>query len=519
MTKRRLLMALAVLGAAYLATTLIPDQAGDHGDGRLTMLPCWFAPVSGWGVDCYRLRVPENRANPDNERVLSLPVVVMRSLSGGRDRPPIVHIMGGPGQPAGIVKDDEVQGWASYLSLSPWAVDRDHILYDPRGVGPLADPELRCALLNDLAWSAKLDALGIGTPAWQAAVAEGMAFCRNAFAAGRVDFTAYGTDEAAADLVALRKALKIDRWVPYGVSYGTRPALHLMRIDEAALAAVILDSVSPLHQPAYVEAVPLLSRRLKELFDQCAANAACDAAFPDLPALLDQAVARLEADPVPTVLQDPDNSRTLALTLRAQHFLSVIEYGLVTEGWAATIPLLIANTARGDLGLLEWQAAILAFDPYFQTDANILSYLTQCRDELPINTPEAWAAGRDAAPGLASYDYEDELRFACSLWPTGLAPADFADVVESDVPTLLINGSYDPRTPREWAVDQALTLPNSHVVVVEGAGHAPSVFDSCVHEAMTAFLDDPTDFAPPACLAEPHVPAFMIDMGFEAVTP
>ena len=518
MTKRTLFIALAVLAAGYVLTTLIPDVTEpDAGDGRLIQKPCWFvleAPWGAewapkWGTECYQFSVPENRLDSETRRI-SMPVVVLRSPEGARDKAPVLHIQGGPGQPVGMTDAAQMQGWADYLRVVSWAKGRDHILFDPRGVGALSDPHLRCALLSDINWGAHLDALGEGSPAWKEAVTEGITFCRDGLAKGGVDFTVYGTPEVAADLVALRKALKIGQWVPYGISYGTRSALELMRIDGDAVVAAILDSATPSHVPAYVDLVPLLDQRLNELFDRCARDDTCRTAFPDLPGSLAAALARLDEDPVPVTLRDPAGNRTVSMTFKGVHLLYVLEYGLTTDGWAGTIPLLIDSTAKGDLTLLEWQASVIAFDPYLQTDANVLSYLTQCRDELPFNDPGDWAAGRAAAPLLAPIDFEESFRFACDLWPVGVAPAHLAVPVESDAPVLLINGSLDPRTPREWAEDQARFLPNSHVVVIKGASHAPSVLNACAVQAMAAFLEAPEDFTPPVCLAQDHPVPFTL---------
>jgi pimeloyl-ACP methyl ester carboxylesterase len=49
--------------------------------------------------------------------------------------------------------------------------------------------------------------------------------CRDAFVEKGADLGAYNTSENAADFADLRKALKIDSWNVYGVSYGSYDAL------------------------------------------------------------------------------------------------------------------------------------------------------------------------------------------------------------------------------------------------------------------------------------------------------
>jgi len=40
------------------------------------------------------------------------------------------------------------------------------------------------------------------------------------------------------------------------------------------------------------------------------------------------------------------------------------------------------------------------------------------------------------------------------------------------IPTLVVRGSRDPIVPQEWAEKVNLLLPDSQLVVIEGAGHA-----------------------------------------------
>jgi len=40
------------------------------------------------------------------------------------------------------------------------------------------------------------------------------------------------------------------------------------------------------------------------------------------------------------------------------------------------------------------------------------------------------------------------------------------------VPTLVVRGSRDPIVPQDWVEKVNLLLPNSQLVVVQGAGHA-----------------------------------------------
>jgi len=55
----------------------------------------------------------------------------------------------------------------------------------------------------------------------------------------------------------------------------------------------------------------------------------------------------------------------------------------------------------------------------------------------------------------------------------------FLQPVTSNVPTLIISGSFDPVTPTAWAKEIAATLPNSTLVVIPYMSH---LFDGLSNE-------------------------------------
>jgi pimeloyl-ACP methyl ester carboxylesterase len=60
----------------------------------------------------------------------------------------------------------------------------------------------------------------------------------------------------------------------------------------------------------------------------------------------------------------------------------------------------------------------------------------------------------------------------CDLPGLPRLPAAYRAAVESRVPTLLISGTFDGRTPVQNAVDAARHLPNAESLVIDGASHA-----------------------------------------------
>ena len=325
--------------------------------------------------------------------------------------------------------------------------------------------------------------------------------------------SAYNTIEAAADMVALRKALGIDRWVPYGVSYGTRVALQLTRTDPDGIEAVVLDSVYPLHIRGWADSLPVLDRRLKDLFEACRDQADCRNTYGDLDAMFVRVMKSINDSPVPLTLRDEYSDNTMDLKADGDDLIAVLEYTLLMSDWLEYIPLLIDQIDHKDYQLFTIAAEQIVFDDYYETDANGLTYSTQCHEEMAVNPPEAFAAGRDAFPFPTATDFELSLRLACKVWDVGDVDPSFLEPVESNIPTLILSGAYDPRTPYEWAMEQVERLKNGHLALLLNAGHGPSVTDACAQAAIAAFLDSPVKYMPPGCLNRQRGPQFLAAPG------
>ena len=80
---------------------------------------------------------------------------------------------------------------------------------------------------------------------WRQNIDRATAACWRRLAAQGHDLAAYTSEQSAMDVAALRIALRIPAWSVYGVSYGTRFALTLMRDHPEGIKSVILDSVYP----------------------------------------------------------------------------------------------------------------------------------------------------------------------------------------------------------------------------------------------------------------------------------
>jgi pimeloyl-ACP methyl ester carboxylesterase len=121
--------------------------------------------------------------------------------------------------------------------------------------------------------------------------------CARQLMANGVDLGQYTTVASANDVVVLVKALGYDDYNLYGVSYGTRLALEVMRSHpESGLRSVVLDSTSPPEINSY-ELLSISTHEVAiQLFADCERDLACHAAYPDLKTRFIALLARLRTE-------------------------------------------------------------------------------------------------------------------------------------------------------------------------------------------------------------------------------
>lgn len=304
----------------------------------------------GQTIRCGRLRLPQDRGAPAGLQV-ELPFALVRAESAHPEPDPLVYVVGGPGGSA-LAEFSAVYHWFRSLRR-----DRDLIFYDQRGTF-LADPVLDCSAAAPIpATGGPTDALVDGpVDANDLAIAA----CAERLQAQGVDLADYDTPTHAQDLLDLVRALGYGEFNLYATSYGTRIALEVMRLEPPGLRAVVLDSVLPPQVDAYEwQTARGRDEVLRHALALCAADPACAAVYPDLPARFDALVARLDAAPL-----------TLPVTWQPVVAGSDLRHLLYHRLDAATLPhlpRLVAELEKGQtdtlLGLLTGTLAAPAAPP------------------------------------------------------------------------------------------------------------------------------------------------------------
>jgi pimeloyl-ACP methyl ester carboxylesterase len=471
----RLVLALAIvlvaLPVARAQDVLAPfdcTRAGFPPDTPPSIATC------GW------VTLPEDAAYPESGRTVRIAVAVARATSTPGSEAPIVFLQGGPGEP--IVKDTAA---LAQIAFGDAARTRDVVVIDQRGTG-LSEPNLSCGEIE--AFSHDAGTAVLADDAYEAAFLSALTACIDRLRdSGQVDFSTYTSAQNAADVIAVLHTLGHHQLNLYGLSYGARLALTIIRdfgstgeIRSAVLGGVYGPEADALQVPVG------LSERLDLLFDACAADASCNAAYGDLRADLQALLGGSQRTALLEALLDALGS---------------------TDG-ISNVPKLIWAAAHGDDGLV--MNGLNARQQELDGLAWGMNAAVQCQEEFLLISPEEQAA--DAAAVRPGYEGL-ALRFpeSSSALPRWCAAQNFAarpefenaPVSSDSVPVLAISGRFDPFTPPEWADRATAGFATRHLVTLQSAGHDTALASACAIGIVAAFIADP-DRAPDSdCANEP----------------
>jgi pimeloyl-ACP methyl ester carboxylesterase len=249
--------------------------------------------IEGETVICGRVNVPENHDAPEGNRIdLAFAVLKARSEAPAPDA--LIYLHGGPGGRA--VPDIQFNAGI----FDAFRERRDLVLFDQRASG-ISAQTVTCYTERADELAELFESM---TPEAQAAAVEDDGLpefrtCLDEIAAGGTVIGDYSTTQNARDVRAIMTALGYPQYVAYGISYGTLLGQELLRVAPEGLTAVVLDSIVPVDSRSYDTNGRPLDLAIGAVVDQCAADAACAAAFPDLEATVNFAAERLAREPIP----------------------------------------------------------------------------------------------------------------------------------------------------------------------------------------------------------------------------
>ncbi|MEX5728707.1 pimeloyl-ACP methyl ester carboxylesterase [Rhodovulum iodosum] len=508
---------ISTVGAFCLAATCTASAVSAQASVE-PLEDCFFAapettpPVA---QECGYVVLPENPDRPDGPEIklgfLRLPA------KAENPKAPLFMLAGGPGDsfikpPTHLLFGDAF--------LGPILDERDVVLLDQRGTRN-AIPTLDCPSAYSLPWEAKergLDEAEMLELSWQV-----LADCVADTRAAGVDLAQYNSVRIAADLDAARQALGYGRIVYYGASYGAQLGQHYMRDFPDSLEAVILDGANSLSRKSWVQErvrdVDVATRKLAAL---CAADAKCGAAY-NVTEMVDRAMALFDEGPIETTYQDPADPETqLAITLTEADLAETI-FGFQTgqigiHALPAVLDTMLADGRASAAALLGDQkgAAIVASRGATEGGSAILMHMAVVCSDDPVTSADDMIIEPDASAYARAYGaavLEEYVEF-CRAVDVPSLPDDTDVDVTTDVPTLILAGDLDARTPVIRSELVAETLPRATIVEFPQGTHVQlGEINQCAGKILRAFLDDPDATPDTGCIADMPRRGFVLPDG------
>lgn len=470
-----------MVGAALGGCTLRHEDAVSP---PLTGAPCRLG-LTGLRAHCYSIEVAEN-AEQTSGRQIQVHFAVVSSPNPRAANPPLVLLVGGPGQAA------TTSGAPIAELLREVRQGHDLVLVDQRGTGR-SNP-LRC----------KDETLPFASRYSHVPSATELHSCLESLDA---DTTQYTTTTAVTDLERVRAALGYPRWSLWGASYGTRVAIEYARQYPERVVRLVLDGVAPLELELPLHFARDAQASLESLQQACESSEPCRTEFPSLLAQVQRLVTAIDARGQSISVTHPQRGTREIVHLTRDGFLGGLRGILYSPELSTLLPYALDQAEKHS----NWSPYVAATSVFMETASEAAvhqgMYLSVvCAEDVPrITDAAAEASARDTLFGTSMVE---QARTLCQHWVSKDLPESFFGPRQVNQPTLLLSGGRDPATPPRWGELVAQRAPQSLHVTVKEASHGVTAL-GCAPTVIADFLTSPEPLTiDTTCLTKWSTPAF-----------
>jgi pimeloyl-ACP methyl ester carboxylesterase len=452
--------------------------------------------VAARGVTCYVATLPSDRYAPNPQSTVE---VFLALVDNGdpQGAGPVVFLQGGP-------------GIGSVTSAPSFAGTAHDVLFvDQRGTG-FSTPKLSCPEADEEWEGFYSDDPEVRLDDQFATRLDILERCASRLEDEGVALADFNTAAAATDLELIRRLFGYETWAIWGISYGTRLGLTLMRDYPAGVRAAVLDSVLPFEVDFFATIPQNALRSFDELDRACAAER-CETDHGDFAENLQILARQLDQEPFVVDVVRPGTGETFPFRVDGQQLINMVFNQLYSTRQLRALPRQIARPEAGGLAEIV-NGFVLRRDPSQLDLAVGLYYTTWCREELPFYNDatddsliqaQLTRYGSGFAAALSS-DGSDQI---CEIFAVPPSEAiDDEPLVNSSIPTLVFAGRFDPITPPTWSRQVADAL--GQATYVEFIDHGHGMSNACSASLRLRFLVDPGTELDVSCVQTTQPPNF-----------
>jgi pimeloyl-ACP methyl ester carboxylesterase len=314
--------------------------------------------------------------------------------------------------------------------------------------------------------------------------------------------------ENAADVHALIPALGYRQVNLDGISYGTRLALTIMRLYPADVRSVALNSAVPPQVNLFTSIPQAAERAFAVLFQRCAASPSCNTTYPHLQAVFYQLVAELNTTPITFQATSPLSGKSVTVHFTGNNLVLGLRGALYDTSLIPQLPRVLFQMRQHDYT----QLASIYGNSIDTTGSIGLFYSVMCGEDMAYTTQNALQTSVQGLPSQIQPALLDSglYRFSiCQFWGMKAVSAVQKEPVRSTIPTLILQGEYDPVTPPADGMLATQTLSKSYFFLFPGVGHGVySPISTCPDDITQAFLENPTEKPDGSCIGGMPEPVF-----------
>jgi uncharacterized membrane protein YdfJ with MMPL/SSD domain/pimeloyl-ACP methyl ester carboxylesterase len=460
-----LLIAILALGLMYLKAASGGDKVSvpvGAKAGQLTLHPCHYGTEQGsYAADCGTLVVPENRAKPGS-RLIGVKVIRIKARSA-HPGAPVFRLQGGPGVTN-----------MKFAKASRLAENHDVVLVGYRGID--SSVRLDCTEVTSVL---KRSEEFISDNSFRA-YTQAFRNCAARLQEDGVDLAGYTLPAQVDDFEVARRALGYGRINLVSESVGTRLAMiYAWRYPRSIHRSVLIAVNPPGHFLWDPKATDELLGRYSRL---CAEDSSCSKRTDNLAASMRKTAAHM-----------PD--RFWGLPISAGNAKLASFYGLM-ESTSESAPLSAPMTINSWISAADGDASGLWFLSLMARMAFPEAFVWG--EVAAVARADTWAADNYFGKGPHRKDsilanVATEFHYTGGGLTHAFPPApdsgEYTKVRDSNVETLLVNGTLDFATPAKFGIQELLPhLRNGRKVVLAELGHSDT-FWTYQSDASTRLLN------------------------------
>ncbi len=404
--------------------------------------------------------VPLNRSKASSQ-IIALEVYRFKASTKAKpDTPPIFYLHGGPGF-EGLEKELSTLGefeknWQPLLDIS------DVVIVSQRGTGPSKPTITFGETLKMQPLDKTLDSDKLKSDLQQILTREKLVWQKSGF-----DFSGFKVSEMATDVKEVMQALGYKKMTIWGGSFGSHWGIAIMRYYPSIVERAIFRGLEgPDHtydHPGHIWNVYKRVAKEAEKSDELKSFIPKGGLIEAVKTI----IARADRNPIQVIVKD-NNNRTYEVLFDGKRVRSL------TMGYKGRIPAWpenIINLYNGN------------FDEVAKTLVNQFKEGQEYSD-LFLYSVSYWAldcSSGISAERLARYEADPALdiigrtytdyMMGCEIWGGNDAGDEFRQNFISDIPTVLVHGTWDNSTPFENAVELTAFFKNSKLIPLIGGPH------------------------------------------------